>query len=345
MTISILALPDELLLPIALDINVRDLHNLLRTHRRFGAVGQEGLVYKASTSTRQIFRLIQTLNTSASLAKRMTHLRSAPLTNSVRATMKQFSSTHRDSMTGDAYTVACELVEKTALGPENIAWKQSIREMGDVYGVGLSLLIAQASSLQSLTLGMDMLAVVPLVEQVFCRNSAAPVASWAEQVQTVLSDRLECLTVYCDADNCKKGLLVKPITFTGFACLRELSLASELLGRLDESSGYQLPESLRLLRVTNTILGGDSMYYLSDVFKGFTQRGNQLCVVEVHFDYTLWPAARLFNIIRPEITNLLDRWSKHPTIDFRTTFGDRTLVATDRTQRAKDLQMSAQGIL
>ncbi|KAF2030885.1 hypothetical protein EK21DRAFT_111552 [Setomelanomma holmii] len=75
MAASLHNLPDELMLPIALQIGPRDVHSLVLSNRRFRSVAREALVRNATVVPKHIFTLIDLLHQNPELADKMTHLR------------------------------------------------------------------------------------------------------------------------------------------------------------------------------------------------------------------------------------------------------------------------------
>jgi hypothetical protein len=167
MASPLLALPDELLLSIALDVDVHDLHSLLRTHRCFRAVAKEGLICKARTPPHQIFELIKTLDANPTIVKRMKHLRFASLTVKVHEKINKLGPMYHSRMGDKSCAAACAKIEKAHLSPDNVAWKHAVAEIEDFYSVVLSLLIAQTSDATALTLGINTLDAMPLTKRIF----------------------------------------------------------------------------------------------------------------------------------------------------------------------------------
>ncbi|KAF2822851.1 hypothetical protein CC86DRAFT_385047 [Ophiobolus disseminans] len=176
------------------------MRNLASAHRRFRAIAKEGLICKASTSPLQIFELVETLQRNPTLVHRMTHLRFAPLTEEIHDKMHDAATMYRERLGNDVYTAYCDIVEKAYPRPDNEAWKRAIKEVGDFYSIGLSLLIAQSSGLTALTLGTNMLDSMPLVKRLFRCEDKIPAAPWVFQVRSILRARLKSITVYEDHD-------------------------------------------------------------------------------------------------------------------------------------------------
>lgn len=322
-TTPIFALPDELLLQIAADLSIRDLHNFSRTHRCFRAIAKEELICWASCSPHHIFSLIETLPENPSLVSKMTHLQFVPMTEDMHDKMIEIDMVYRAADTKDeTYAAEIEVIDKAYPSAENVAWKEALLEIPDLFSVGLSLLIARARDVTALTLGTNALDSMLLMNRLFRADTGVKLAPWVKQVRSTLAARLTELAIYGESSLQGYPYASTAIDLQPFSRLKSLSATYAQLC-IGGSHLYDiLPNSLTNLRVTDLSVRGFDYTTISRLFRQKAAH-HQCSVVELQFLTNVWATAdTLHDLLRGHIVRELHFWNTHPSIELRTMFGN-----------------------
>ncbi|KAF2123376.1 hypothetical protein P153DRAFT_362076 [Dothidotthia symphoricarpi CBS 119687] len=192
MATTVLKLPDELLLNIALQPGfpegaiVPSLRALSLTCRHLRPIAQEALIRTATVSIEHIWRLSELLGTQPSLA-------------SDRCDAMMIAYSRGPALAEQCYQTFCSITKdvRSLFNFEKRMKNSSLREE-DFYSIGLLAVIAQSPGIRKLSLGSNFLDLLPMVTGVLDHErflSEILISESYQQAQASLEARLEDLEV------------------------------------------------------------------------------------------------------------------------------------------------------
>lgn len=271
MVITLLSLPDESLLEIALHLDVSTVRGIAFICQRLRGIGQEALIRTATISPTRAWQLFDMLQHHPQLRHLLSHLRLgkhdsdsaydyvATFNNEQARTTTSLllqscnSVIDRSALTNKGFATCCDTIRAANPLLENWKWMFAIRTERDFSSVRISLLVALASNLTQLTLHMSCIGSSTLSRSGFPCNSDAPLTEWHDQVAAVLEARLETLII----SDLRPELSTPMIDLSRFHRLEHLTITlNKIKPRRREESQLtsmkaiaMLPKSLRSLRI------------------------------------------------------------------------------------------------
>ncbi|XPS68878.1 hypothetical protein M3J09_001157 [Ascochyta lentis] len=211
----LLMLPDELLLEVALRVDTRGTKGLSLACRRLLPVAREALVHNAVVTPKYIWGLVDMLQKYRVLAKLKSHLRLGKITREDAATMREVEDHVRTNMTPEGFEVCCNVIrdgaKAAALGDVE-DWVRAFKEGGDLTSLGLSLVLAMCSDLDSVSLDISSIDRLHVLSSAFLlfplttRNSSP---LWHRHVLKLLQARLKTVEIGGDSESPRGDLHVE----------------------------------------------------------------------------------------------------------------------------------------
>jgi hypothetical protein len=200
---GILDLPNELLLEVALAVDVNGIQGLSLACRQLRLVGQEALLRTAVLPVANIWKLASTLQERPDLARAFTHMRLGSCTMAECDRMKaevekQCLEATRD---GSKWGACCDTLVESYPAVRDYRLDMGKDSTGTVFGV-LALIAALASSLKALTLPIDAIDTIDYMRNLLANNGDNLYLTSPEhrqQPRSLLQSRLESLEIQPNA--------------------------------------------------------------------------------------------------------------------------------------------------
>ncbi|KAF2251597.1 hypothetical protein BU26DRAFT_548443 [Trematosphaeria pertusa] len=206
--VSLISLPDELLLNTAKALSSQhcdtDLLTLAVVCRRFRGIVQEVALQPGGLlEPRNIWVLVQALLPNPSLAEAITQLRLTSLDVRSSRELEQSDDEKRIRITEEDYAICCDIIRKARPGENTKAWECAVMLEDSFASTGLSLILAMASNLTSLSIGASTIIYLPLLANLLRSGDEMMGVihlKWHHQALSSLCERLEVLDIVDDSE-------------------------------------------------------------------------------------------------------------------------------------------------
>lgn len=168
---SLLKLPEELLLNVALRVDNQGGHGLSLTCRRLRPIAREALAKKACIKPKHIWNYVALLLIYPSWSSKLTHLTLGPINDGDSNTMCAIEACVRSTRTKADFLECCAVISAAAtasrIGRADL-WLNTWARGADFRALGPSILFAQFSELAVLSIHATVFGDMPLLVDIFC---------------------------------------------------------------------------------------------------------------------------------------------------------------------------------